>query len=99
MFSDISFEESVYPFRISVYETYNPGAVVRIWAKNDLGCKKKWELLWEGEPTKVEHIPRIFSPVIRIINFKTRYSVQFNYSTNLLYNSMQLIVFILVCSE
>ncbi|KAK6617865.1 hypothetical protein RUM43_014094 [Polyplax serrata] len=80
-FVDISFEESVYPFRISVYETYNPGAVVRIWAKNDLGCKKKWELLWEGEPTKVEHIPRIFSPVIRIINFKTSVlRIEFNHS-------------------
>lgn len=71
-FTDISFEESVYPFRVSIYETYNPGAVVRIWAKNELSSKKKWALLWEGEPIKLKHIPRIFSPIIKIINFKTK---------------------------
>lgn len=72
--SDVAFEQSVYPFRVSIYETYNPGSVVRIWAKNDSSHKRKWALLWEGEPTMVGHVPRIFSPVIYTVNFKTRYA-------------------------
>ncbi len=31
-FVDIKFDHRVYPFRIHIYETYNPGGVVAIWA-------------------------------------------------------------------
>lgn len=72
LFSDVKFEQSVYPFRISIYETYNPGTVVRIWAKNDSSKTKMWWLLYEGEPCNVGHVPNIFSPVISTICFKTR---------------------------
>lgn len=68
---DVTFDEAVFPFQVSVYETYNPGSVVRIWAGSLTG-KKKWELLWEGESQTVGHKPRIFSPVIRTIDFPTR---------------------------
>jgi F-box/leucine-rich repeat protein 4 len=30
--SELSYEESVYPIAVQIYETYNPGAVVRIMA-------------------------------------------------------------------
>jgi F-box/leucine-rich repeat protein 4 len=66
---DLLFEEAVYPFRVSVYETYNPGSVVRIWAADH---QNRWRLLWEGEPQNVEHNPRIFSPVIETINSPTK---------------------------
>ena len=67
--TDLQFEEMVYPFRVSVYETYNPGSVVRIWAATVLN---EWNLLWEGESQKVGHIPRVFSPVIRTIDKPTK---------------------------
>jgi hypothetical protein len=31
-FIDIKFAHLVFPFRIHIYETYNPGGVVAIWA-------------------------------------------------------------------
>ena len=31
-FIDIKYEHSVYPIRIHIYETYNPGGVTAIWA-------------------------------------------------------------------
>ncbi|PSN29548.1 F-box/LRR-repeat protein 4, partial [Blattella germanica] len=68
-FIDLQFEEDVYPFRVSVYETYNPGSVVRIWAST---TDRGWQLLWEGEPQRVGHTPRVFSPIDipnSIVNF------------------------------
>lgn len=52
-----------------MFETYNPGALVRIWA---LG-PTMWYLLWEGEPEYVGDRPRIFNPPIRQVNVVTRY--------------------------
>ncbi|RVE51684.1 hypothetical protein evm_003656 [Chilo suppressalis] len=65
---EVSFERTVYPMEVSVFETYNPGALVRIWARGS----SAWMLLWEGEPEFVGDTPRIFSPPIRQINVPTR---------------------------
>lgn len=65
---EVSFEIEVYPLEVSVFETYNPGALVRIWALNS-SC---WYLLWEGEPEYVGDMPRIFNPPIRKINVLTK---------------------------
>ncbi|XP_045536507.1 F-box/LRR-repeat protein 4 [Papilio machaon] len=65
---EVSFERSVYPLEVAIFETYNPGALVRIWA---LGTGA-WFLLWEGEPEYAGDKPRIFSPPIKQINFPTR---------------------------
>ncbi|CAH0715702.1 unnamed protein product, partial [Brenthis ino] len=67
-FVEVSFERAVYPLEVAVFETYNPGALVRIWA---LG-PTSWILLWEGEPEYAGDTPRIFSPPIREIKFPTR---------------------------
>ncbi|XP_022813813.1 F-box/LRR-repeat protein 4 isoform X2 [Spodoptera litura] len=64
----VSFEKAVYPLEVSIFETYNPGALVRIWALGPTA----WMLLWEGEPEYVGDTPRIFSPPIRQINVPTR---------------------------
>ncbi|XP_075978453.1 F box and leucine-rich-repeat gene 4 isoform X2 [Anticarsia gemmatalis] len=64
----VSFEKVVYPLEVSVFETYNPGALVRIWARGP----STWILLWEGEPEYVGDTPRIFSPPIRQLNVPTR---------------------------
>ncbi|KAJ0176757.1 hypothetical protein K1T71_007936 [Dendrolimus kikuchii] len=67
-FVEVSFERPVYPLEVSVFETYNPGALVRIWAWGST----TWLLLWEGEPEYVGDRPRIFSPPIRQLNVLTR---------------------------
>ncbi|XP_004924136.1 F-box/LRR-repeat protein 4 isoform X1 [Bombyx mori] len=67
-FVEVSFERAVYPLEVSVFETYNPGALVRIWARGPTS----WMLLWEGEPEYVGDRPRIFSPPIRQLNVPTR---------------------------
>ncbi|XP_013143957.1 PREDICTED: F-box/LRR-repeat protein 4 [Papilio polytes] len=65
---EVSFERSVYPLEVAIFETYNPGALVRIWALGN----GDWFLLWEGEPGYAGDKPRIFSPPIKQINFPTR---------------------------
>lgn len=69
--SDLEYEQAVYPIEICIYETYNPGSVIRIWAANLE--QKTWSLLWEGEPQCVEHVARKFIPELKKINFLTRY--------------------------
>jgi len=60
----------VYPFQVHLYEIFNPGAVVRIWAGD---CHNKWVILWEGAAQTVRPAARIFSPPLHTINFTTRY--------------------------
>ncbi|XP_066993757.2 F-box/LRR-repeat protein 4 isoform X2 [Anabrus simplex] len=85
-FIDIEFEQPVYPCEINIYETYNPGAVVSIWAADPYG---KWSMLWEGEPQEVGHVSRIFSPELKRIDFPTRvlrvefYHLHLDYYTEL----------------
>ncbi|XP_054288898.1 F-box/LRR-repeat protein 4 [Macrosteles quadrilineatus] len=73
-FIDVTFDEPVFPSRVSVYETYNPGSVVRIWAAGGGEGRGRihWVLLWEGEARVVGHKPHIFSPPITTIDFPTR---------------------------
>ncbi|XP_049860890.1 F-box/LRR-repeat protein 4 isoform X1 [Schistocerca gregaria] len=66
---DLEFEQAVYPVEVKVYETYNPGSLVRIWAADS---NEAWTLLWEGLPQRVGPVARIFSPRIRSISFPTR---------------------------
>lgn len=40
----IGFEQFVVPEKIIIFETYNPGAIVRIWA---FTVEEKWVRLWE----------------------------------------------------
>lgn len=69
MIADVTFEQKVYPTKVSIYETYNPGSVVRISAGDGHGM---WKTLWEGKPQCVGPSPRIFSPEIASIDFMTR---------------------------
>ncbi|KAI5710290.1 hypothetical protein M8J75_007379 [Diaphorina citri] len=66
---DLSFEVAVFPFSVRIYETYNPGSVVRIWAGDRCG---RWEVLWEGAPQAVSTGSRVFKPRIKPINFPTK---------------------------
>ncbi|KDR23668.1 F-box/LRR-repeat protein 4-like isoform X2 [Zootermopsis nevadensis] len=91
-FIDLLFEEAVYPFRVSVYETYNPGSVVRIWAAD---VQNHWRLLWEGEPQLVGHTPRVFSPVIQTIDSPTKLlRLEFDQSHLEYYTELDAVLFV-----
>ncbi|XP_071575596.1 F-box/LRR-repeat protein 4-like [Temnothorax nylanderi] len=66
---DIAFDTCAYPIRISIYEIYNPGNVIKIWAQKPNG---QWDLLWKGSPQIVPQTSRLFSPPLQACNFKTR---------------------------
>ncbi|XP_063240134.1 F-box/LRR-repeat protein 4 isoform X1 [Bacillus rossius redtenbacheri] len=65
---ELEFEQAVFPSRVHVYEIYNPGAVVRVWASDG----DRWARLWEGGPQVVGHVPRIFSPDIARVHFPAK---------------------------
>ncbi|CAF1235201.1 unnamed protein product, partial [Rotaria sordida] len=56
----VGFERAVYPEQIDIYETYNPGAVIRVSARNGRD-NTDWETVWETEAPHVEAQSRIFS--------------------------------------
>ncbi|XP_060073861.1 F-box/LRR-repeat protein 4-like isoform X2 [Ylistrum balloti] len=104
-FIEISFEIEVYPCKIEIWETYNPGAVVKILACDsssgsdvDSG-KARWQTLWQGEPEECPPKSRIFSPPLTNPFFKTKLirlemcSVKCRYYTELdcvvMYGSLQ----------
>ena len=78
LLADIEYHQEVYPIRVSIYETYNPGSVIRIWARNS---NNQWCQLWSGPPQRVPHKPRIFSPPLQLCSFKTKMlRLEFNHS-------------------
>ncbi|XP_033762682.1 F-box/LRR-repeat protein 4-like isoform X2 [Pecten maximus] len=104
-FIEISFDIEVFPCKIEIWETYNPGAVVKILACDstsgsdvDSG-KARWQTLWKGEPEECPPKARIFSPPLTNPSFKTKlirlelYSVKCHYYTELdcivMYGSLQ----------
>ncbi|KYM94755.1 PREDICTED: F-box/LRR-repeat protein 4 [Cyphomyrmex costatus] len=75
---DIEYHEAVYPVRVSIYEVYNPGSVIRIWAQDS---SDQWFLLWNGPPQIVPPTSRIFSPPLRSCDFKTKIlRLEFNHN-------------------
>lgn len=80
----VEFEEYVFPREILIYETYNPGAVVKLWA---FTINEKWVCLWEIDGSDDNSINRtfsndsqIFSPAIKEIKVPTRIiRIEFNH--------------------
>ncbi|XP_062574449.1 F-box/LRR-repeat protein 4-like [Saccostrea cucullata] len=73
---ELEFEYEVFPTKIDIYETYNPGTIVRILACDSSGTDvdkgmARWKVLWEGNPERAPANARVFSPPIREINFPT----------------------------
>ncbi|XP_059609480.1 F-box/LRR-repeat protein 4 [Phlebotomus argentipes] len=67
----VEFEEFVIPHAISIYETYNPGAIVKIWAF--FSTTDTWHCLWSSYPDPdVEKWPRKFAPEIKRIPLPTK---------------------------
>ncbi|XP_076361946.1 F-box/LRR-repeat protein 4-like isoform X3 [Tachypleus tridentatus] len=84
-FIEIQFEEKVSPLRIDIYETYNPGSVVRISAFD--ASEVKWHELWSGPPQFVKSKARLFSPKISNANFLTNHLFVEFYHKHLSYYS------------
>ncbi|XP_071555665.1 F-box/LRR-repeat protein 4-like [Temnothorax nylanderi] len=75
---EFEFHEHVYPIRVSIYEVYNPGNIIKIWARDS---QSKWFPLWEGSPQIVPPTSRLFSPPLQSCNFKTnRLRLEFKHS-------------------
>lgn len=80
----IEFEEFVFPNEIDIYETYNPGAIYKLWA---FTINEKWICLWESngenDNTLAEmtsNDSRIFAPSIKEIKMPTRIiRIEFNH--------------------
>lgn len=66
----IAYDEYVLPEEIHIFETFNPGAVVGIYAWGF--TNKKWEILWKGEPQICEKKAREFVPTINRISVPTK---------------------------
>ncbi|XP_065339884.1 F-box/LRR-repeat protein 4 [Cloeon dipterum] len=77
-FVDVSFEHKVYPSKITLYEVYNPGALVRIWAKD---LHSKWTLLYEVDVLETPPpAARKFSPPLNECPFQTSFiRLEFNH--------------------
>lgn len=70
LFLDITFEHKVYPKAITLFEVYNPGSLVRIWAK-DANCK--WHLLYEADSLETPSSEsRKFKPPLNDCNIVTK---------------------------
>lgn len=67
----IQFEEYVYPRQICIFETYNPGAIVKLWA---FTIDDRWTCLWENncDNSTVIADPRVFRPTIKNIKVPTK---------------------------
>ncbi|KAK7109402.1 F-box/LRR-repeat protein 4-like isoform X1 [Littorina saxatilis] len=72
---EVLFEERLYPIAVQIYETYNPGAIVKIMASDykagtnvDTGKQSKWITLWSSPAVETEQRVRIFSPPIKKID-------------------------------
>lgn len=79
----VEFEDFVFPNEIRIYETYNPGAVVKLWA---FTIDERWVCLWEDDESDDHSIricsndSRIFSPPIKEIKIPTRIiRIEFNH--------------------
>lgn len=69
VFLVVQFEEYVYPEQLCIFETYNPGAVVQVYAYT---INEEWILLWQEKSKKTPKTTRLFSPNIKKIWDPTR---------------------------
>lgn len=65
----MKFEDYVYPEQLCIFETYNPGAVIQVWAYT---INEEWSLLWEERPQRVSRQTRMFSPNINKLRDPTK---------------------------
>ncbi|ESP03193.1 hypothetical protein LOTGIDRAFT_224605 [Lottia gigantea] len=74
-FIEVVFADKVCPTKVEVFETYNPGCIVKILACDctsgtdvDTG-QVEWVTLWSGKPTYPKQESNVFSPPLKKVNF------------------------------
>lgn len=79
----VEFEDFVFPSEILIYETYNPGAIVKLWA---FTINERWVCLWEDDGSDdsstrtFSNDSHIFTPTIKEIKIPTRIiRIEFNH--------------------
>jgi len=65
----LTFEQPVIPIAIEIYESYNPGAVVRIEVLDP--NTDEWVIVWEGVSDTVGQEIAVFSPKLQPVDFAT----------------------------
>ncbi|KAK5640888.1 hypothetical protein RI129_009435 [Pyrocoelia pectoralis] len=89
-FVTVRFKHGVFPENVHIYETYNPGAVVRLWGHL---VSNPWLLLWEGDPQVCLPVARRFSPPIRQVKeLVNEIRIEFNQSTLKYYTSLDAVL-------
>ncbi|TGZ57936.1 F-box/LRR-repeat protein 4 [Temnothorax longispinosus] len=91
---DIEFHEAVYPIRVCIYEIYNPGSVIQIWAQDS---NNHWILLWiESFQIVPPKKSRLFSPPLLCpCNFKTKFlKLVFKDSSQVSYTKLDAVMLI-----
>ncbi|XP_022208988.2 F-box/LRR-repeat protein 4 [Drosophila obscura] len=77
----VYFEDYVVPTEVAIFETFNPGAVIRIWA---YGLTKHWTCLWEALDTDLaptSRNSRRFAPPLQKTTMITKtLRIDFNHS-------------------
>ncbi|XP_017150119.1 F-box/LRR-repeat protein 4 [Drosophila miranda] len=78
----VYFEDYVVPTEVAIFETFNPGAVIRIWA---YGLTKHWTCLWEALDTDLTaptpRNSRRFAPTLKKTTMITKtIRIDFNHS-------------------
>ncbi|CAF3427916.1 unnamed protein product [Rotaria sp. Silwood1] len=73
----VEFERAVYPEQIDIYETFHPGAVVKVLARNGKD-NSEWETVWETAVPHSEGQSRIFSIPCRNISRKEINQIRLN---------------------
>eukprot|EP01080_Neovahlkampfia_damariscottae_P006952 gene6952-11114_t len=66
---EFTYEKSVCPTKVEIYETYNPGSCIKISARNPKN--KQWIELWSGPKQTASSVSRIFAPTLKKCKFKT----------------------------
>nr|XP_016925543.1 F-box/LRR-repeat protein 4 [Drosophila suzukii] len=89
----VYFEEFVVPTGVAIFETFNPGAVVRIWS---YGLTKKWTCLWDAADGDLERPvfdSRCFRPPLKKTTMVTKtLRVDFNHSNLNYYTAIDAIM-------
>jgi len=67
-FLELQFKNKVNPRKIEIYETFNPGSLVKISAKDS---NKKWVTLWKSKRKNEAAKSRIFKPKLEKVDFQT----------------------------
>jgi hypothetical protein len=64
---EVGFATPVVPTQINIYETYNPGSIVKVEVRDEEGS---FHTVYEATPAYVEECPRTFKINISDIDFK-----------------------------